>query len=109
MAKERKRTTGFDLMTPEQLKAAQAKSHINKKLHNEQRKTLKQELLALLSEGDVQTRMSLVLIDKILRNEKDAVRAFEVIRDTIGEKPTEKVEAVVENNIIKVDIDDTDE
>lgn len=57
------------------------------------RKTLKEELLALLSDGDIQERISLALIDEALNGNKagSVTKAFEVIRDTIGEKPTEKI------------------
>lgn len=54
------------------------------------RKTLKEELLLLLSEGDTQQNVSVALIQKALDGD---TKAFEVLRDTIGEKPTEKVEA----------------
>lgn len=53
------------------------------------RKTLAEELLALLSTGDTQKKMSLSLIEKALQGD---TKAFEVVRDSIGEKPTEKVE-----------------
>lgn len=53
------------------------------------RKTLAEELLALLSTGDTQKKMSLSLIQKALQGD---TKAFEVIRDSIGEKPTDKVE-----------------
>ena len=52
-----------------------------------ERKALKEELLYLLSIGDTQERLSLALIEKALSGD---VRAFETIRDTIGEKPTDK-------------------
>lgn len=61
------------------------------------RKTLRDELLALLGEKrpdkhgnmvQVQTAMSTALIKSALGG---SVRAFEVIRDTIGEKPAENV------------------
>ncbi len=57
------------------------------------RKTLREELLLLLSDGDVQSKMSVALIQEaIVGNNKGSVtKAFEVIRDTIGEKPVEKV------------------
>lgn len=54
-----------------------------------ERKTLKDELLLLLSSGDTQNKVSLALIEKALSGD---TKAFEVIRDTIGEKATEKVE-----------------
>ena len=53
------------------------------------RKTLREELLALLSKGDTQTRISLAQLEKALSGD---TKAFEVIRDTIGEKPTDKQE-----------------
>lgn len=61
-----------------------------------ERKTLKEELLALLSDGDVQNRISLALIDEALNGNKagSVTKAFEVIRDSIGEKPVDKVEQV---------------
>ena len=57
------------------------------------RKALKEELLLLLSDGDVQERISLALIDEALHGNKagSVTKAFEVIRDTIGEKPVQKV------------------
>lgn len=51
------------------------------------RKTLKEELLLLLSEGDTQSKISLAQIQKALQGD---TKAFETIRDTIGEKPVEK-------------------
>ena len=53
-----------------------------------ERKTLKEELLLLLSEGDTQKKVSAALIKKA---KSGNVKAFEVIRDTIGEKPMEKI------------------
>lgn len=52
------------------------------------RKTLKEELLLLLSEGDTQKSVSVALLKKAMDGD---VRAFEVLRDSIGEKPTEKI------------------
>ena len=59
------------------------------------RKTLKEELLALLSDGDIQERLSLALIDEALNGNKagSVTKAFEVIRDTIGERPVDRVQA----------------
>lgn len=54
-----------------------------------ERKQLKDELLLLLSNGDVQAKMCIAMIEQAsIGNTK----AFEVIRDTVGEKPVEKVE-----------------
>lgn len=60
------------------------------------RKTLREELIALLSKGDTQSRMSLALIEKAMNGD---TKAFEVIRDSIGEKQTEKIETSGEQNV----------
>lgn len=52
------------------------------------RKTLKEELLLMLSEGETQQSVTLALIEKAMGGD---TKAFEVIRDTIGEKPIDKV------------------
>lgn len=59
-----------------------------------ERKTLKEELMLLLSQGNTQNKMSLALIEKALKGD---TKAFEIIRDTIGEKPVDKVQANVFN------------
>lgn len=56
------------------------------------RKTLKEELLLLLSKGDTQEKVSLAVLQKAINGD---TKAFEVIRDTIGEKPTDKQEIKV--------------
>lgn len=53
------------------------------------RKTLREELLLLLSSGDWQERITTALLAKAARGD---VKALEVLRDTIGEKPTDKRE-----------------
>ena len=52
------------------------------------RKTLKEELLLMLADGDTQQSVTLALIEKAMSGD---TKAFEVIRDTIGEKPVDKV------------------
>lgn len=53
---------------------------------------LKEELLMLLSKGDTTERMSLSLIQKAIDGD---VRAYEVIRDTLGQKCPEKQEVKI--------------
>lgn len=53
-----------------------------------ERKTLKEELITLLETGDNQLRLSVALLTSALDGN---VKAFEVIRDTIGEKPKEEI------------------
>lgn len=67
----------------------QEKSVQKRKENKIQRLTLRDELLALLSAGDTQKKMSLAMIDKCLKGD---TKAYEIIRDTIGEKPKEQVE-----------------
>lgn len=54
-----------------------------------ERKKLKEELLLLLSENDNNRKMSLAILRRAMDGD---TKAFEVIRDTIGEKPKEEVE-----------------
>lgn len=65
-----------------------------------EKKTLKMELEALLEimdeKGDsVQKKMSFALIKKAIKGD---VRAFETIRDTIGQKPKENMNVNFEKN-----------
>ena len=67
------------------------------------RKTLREELLALLSDGNTQKNMTVALLNEALNgnNAGSVTKAFETIRDTIGEKPVEKiVVAEVDQSII---------
>lgn len=62
------------------------------------RRTLKDGLKALLVEKDlngktVQENIELALIDAAMKGD---VKAFLAIRDTIGEKPAEKIEATMQ-------------
>lgn len=70
------------------------------------RKTLREELLLLLSEGDTQKNVTVALLEKALAGD---VKAFEVVRDSIGEKPVDKVESMNTNVVIDVgDLPDGD-
>ena len=53
------------------------------------RKTLKEELLLMLEDEDVQMAVTTALINQA---QKGNVKAYEMIRDTIEEKPVERVE-----------------
>ena len=57
------------------------------------RKTLKEELLLMLENEDVQRSVAAALINEAIEgnNSGSVARAFETIRDTIGEKPVDKV------------------
>lgn len=83
------RPSEYKLTQEEQKKGGKASVESRRR-----RKALKEELLLLLSDGDVQERISLALINEALNGNKagSVTKAFEVIRDTIGEKPVEKIE-----------------
>lgn len=53
-----------------------------------ERKQLQKELLAILEDGDVRARVCTALVDKALSGD---VRAFQILRDTVGERPLESV------------------
>jgi len=53
------------------------------------KKVLREELLVLLSTSNTQENICVALVKEALNGN---IKAFEVIRDTIGEKPTDKVE-----------------
>lgn len=64
------------------------------------RKTLKETLLLMLEQGNTQDNITLALLQKALNGD---TKAYEVIRDTVGEKPTDKIEQSGElNNTITV-------
>lgn len=75
--------------TPKERKELAQKAGMKSGKVRRERKQLKEELLILLSQGDIQEKLSLALINKALTGD---VRAFETIRDTIGEKPIDKQE-----------------
>lgn len=75
--------------TPSELRENAQKGGIKSGEVRRARKTLKEELLLLLENGNTQNKISLALIKKAL---KGNIKAFEVIRDTIGEKPADKHE-----------------
>lgn len=58
------------------------------------RKTLKEELLLMLEDEQIQQSIAAALIKEAIEgNASKSVRgAFETIRDTIGEKPVERME-----------------
>ena len=61
-----------------------------------ERKTLKEELLLLLSQDNFQEKISLALLQKATTGD---TKAFEVIRDTVGEKPKENIDLAVKKKL----------
>ena len=67
------------------------------------RKTLRETLLLMLEDDNIQDDIALALIKEAKNgnNAGSVTKAFEVIRDTIGEKPVDKVMiAEVDQNVI---------
>lgn len=79
-------------MTEEQQREIARKGGIASAEARKRRKTLKEELIALLETNDNNNKISLAILQKALNGD---IQAFTTIRDTIGEKPVDKVEADV--------------
>lgn len=75
--------------SPEELRENGKKGGLKSGESRRERKQLKKELEILLSTGDTQEKMCLALIKRALNGD---VRAFVEIRDTLGEKPLDRVE-----------------
>lgn len=60
-----------------------------------ERKTLREELLLLLEQNKMQEKISLALLEQA---SKGNTKAYEIIRDTIGEKPKENINVSGEVN-----------
>jgi len=89
MARKTDNLIRFDQMSKERHRELSSRGGKATAKARKQRLTLKEELLALLSDKDTQKNMSISVLAKALDGD---IRAFEVIRDTIGEKPTDKVD-----------------
>ncbi len=75
--------------SPEEVRENGRKGGIKSGETRRKRKTLREELLALLETEQYQEKISLSLIKQAVDGN---TKAFEVIRDSIGEKPSDKVE-----------------
>ena len=75
--------------SPEEVRENGRKGGIKSGETRRKRKTLREELLALLETNQYQEKMSLSLIKQAIDGN---TKAFEVIRDSIGEKQTDKLE-----------------
>lgn len=82
--------------TPRERKEIARKGAIASNKAQAARKTLKEELLALLEDGETQKKISVALIQQA---KKGNTKAYEIIRDSIGEKPIDKIQAEVNSDI----------
>ena len=85
----------FDKLTVEKQRELASKGGRASVESRRRKKSLKQELLLLLEQGDTQNKVSLALVQKAMNGD---TKAFEVLRDTIGEKPTDKQVISMENS-----------
>ena len=96
----------FDQMTPEKRKETARNGGIKSGEAKREKKMLREYLEMILAMEDAEgedryTKITRALIDKA---EDGDTKAFEVVRDTLGQKPKEQVEQKQE---IKVVMDDT--
>lgn len=82
-------------LTPKQRRENASKAGKASARKRAERKTLKQELLMLLSDGNTQNKISVALIEQA---QKGNTKAFEIIRDTIDEKPKDNIKISGEIN-----------
>ena len=78
----------------------QEKSAKKKSENAKERKLFKEEIIKRLNAKDFEE-----IIDSLIKRAKKNDKAFEVLRDTIGQKPKEEISANVEN-VIKVELKD---
>lgn len=84
----------FDMLTESEQREVRQKGGKASGEARRRRRTLKEELLLMLEDEVVQKSLTAALLNEAIKgNNAGSVRAaFETIRDTIGEKPAEKVE-----------------
>ena len=82
-------------------RALQEKSAKKKSENAKERKLFKEEILKRMGEDDWNE-----MIDKLIARAKTTDKAFEVLRDTVGQKTKEEVEADLTVNTIKVELTD---
>ena len=82
----------FNELTEEEQRKIARKGGIASGEARRRKKTLKEELIALLETNDNNNKISVAILNKALNGD---IQAFTTIRDTIGEKPVDKVEADV--------------
>ena len=84
----------LNTLPKEEQRAIQSKGGKASMAKLRRRKTLREELVALLSDPEVQERMSLALIREATEGNKagSVARAWELVRDTIGERPRDQLE-----------------
>lgn len=88
-----------NLRTPStsEARAMQLKSAKKRSENAKERKLIKDRILERMGEDDWDA-----MIDGLIERSKDSVKDFEVLRDTIGQKPKDSVEIQGDNIEIKI-------
>jgi hypothetical protein len=84
----------------EEARAMQRKSAAKRSQNIKERKLLMELLIERTKSKDLEE-----MLDNLIERAKNTDKGFEVYRDTIGEKPTERIDANVNGEIV-VDIED---
>ena len=89
----------FDTYDPDDLRAVSSKAGKRSGESRRERRKLKEELTAILESGDAQSRICTALVDKATGGDP---RAFEIIRDTLGEKAADMIRVESEDKIEQI-------
>ena len=81
-----KKGKGFDTRTTEEQRKIAREGGIASGKARRERKLIKDRILERMGEDDWDA-----MIDGLIERSKDSVKDFEVLRDTIGEKPKEQI------------------
>ena len=87
--------------TPSERRENARKAGIASGKARRENKLIRDRILERMGETDWDT-----MIDNLIARASEDTKSFEVLRDTIGQKPTDKLEADVTQNVIRVTLDD---
>ena len=93
-----------DKRSKEEARELGRKGGIASGIARRERKTLKDELIMLLDTDDNNKKISVALLKRALEGD---ISAFTTIRDTIGEKPSDKIDANLNSDVtISIELSD---
>lgn len=82
--------------TKEEQKVIVTQGGIASGIERNRRRTLKEELMLMLQDEELQKSITVALLKEA---ENGNTKAYEIVRDTVGEKPTDKIEQTTNMNI----------
>ena len=98
----------FDKLSQDEVKKLASKGGVNSGKARRQRRLLRDTIEQYLSinTSDGKTYEDEIVL-ALIKSAKDGdTKAFEVIRDTIGQKPVDQIKAEIETPVFKNDLDD---